>query len=41
MERYSKQREEVFNYIKNSGTHLSAEEIYMGLKSTLSLDSSL
>ena len=32
MEKYSKQREEVFNYIKSSKSHLSAEEVYMGLK---------
>lgn len=33
MEKYSKQREEVFNYIKKSKSHLSAEDIYMNLKS--------
>lgn len=32
MEKYSKQREEVFNYIKESKSHLSAEDVYMGLK---------
>ena len=32
MEKYSKQREEVFNYIKGSKSHLSAEDVYMGLK---------
>lgn len=32
MEKYSKQREEVFNCIKESKNHLTAEEIYMKLK---------
>lgn len=32
MEKYSKQREEVFNFIKNAKNHPTAEEIYMLLK---------
>lgn len=32
MEKYSKQREEVFNCIKQTKTHPTAEEIYMNLK---------
>jgi len=29
---YSKQREEILNFIKESHTHLTAEEIYLALK---------
>ena len=32
MEKYSKQREEVINCIKNNKNHPTAEEIYMSLK---------
>ena len=32
MKNYSKQREEILNYIKESYTHLTAEEIYLALK---------
>ncbi len=32
MEKYSKQREEVINCIKNNRNHPTAEEIYMSLK---------
>ena len=32
MQKYSKQREDVLNYLKNSHTHLTAEQIYLGLK---------
>ena len=32
MEKYSKQREEVFNCIKNAKNHPTAEEIYISLK---------
>lgn len=32
MKNYSKQREEILDFIKNSHTHLTAEEIYLALK---------
>ena len=32
MKNYSKQREEILNFIKESHTHLTAEEIYLSLK---------
>lgn len=32
MKNYSKQREEMLNFIKESHTHLTAEEIYLALK---------
>lgn len=32
MEKYSKQREEIINYLKNTYTHPTAEEIYIDLK---------
>lgn len=36
MKNYSKQREEILNFIKESRTHLTAEEIYLALKANSS-----
>lgn len=34
MEKYSKQKEEIFNFIKSAKSHPTAEEIYLGLNET-------